>query len=242
MNARELPLEQPIRQSLPQALAGQLLDLIRSGVLKPGDRLPSETELKDGFKVGRSTVREALNGLVLVGAIEVRHGQGAYVVGQGQTAGDGLDQAVRKSITRELLEAREAVELAIARYAAIRATDDDLAELRALLDTAQAKVDAGERAFDEAARFHLLLAEAAQNEIFSRFIEMILGLLKERGEDLSATAGYERWEVGAHAEVLRAVASGDGEGAQRAMARHLADMRRIHFGGWEQFQADAAAE
>jgi GntR family transcriptional repressor for pyruvate dehydrogenase complex len=208
---------------------------MEDGSLAVGDQLPSEAELKSQFGVGRSTIREALNGLVLIGAIEVRHGQGAFVLHT--SAAGRLDAAVRAGVTRELLEAREAVELAIARLAAQRATQTDIKQLHALLDRAEARIEAEGAAVDEAARFHLLLAEASQNEIFVRFIEQILYLLQERGEDMRSAEGYGQWELGAHRDLLAAVASGNGERAQLAMTHHLRDMRSILFDGWTTFAA-----
>ena len=240
MTGDELKFQQPVRRSLPQAVAQQILALIRDGTLGPGDRLPSEADLKERFGVGRSTIREALNGLVLIGAIEVRHGQGAFVLrdaSSGSASAGVLDEAVRSSVTRELLEAREAVEVSIARIAAERATEDDLAALSGLLEHAEQQVAETGSAVDDAARFHLLLADAAKNEIFSQFVEMILGLLQDRGEDISKADGYGTWELEAHRAVLAAVASGNGERAHRAMARHLADMRIISFEGWDVFRA-----
>ena len=233
---KKLPIEQPIRESLPQIVARQLLGLINSGALNPGDQLPPEPELRAQFGVGRSTIREALNGLVLVGAIEVRHGQGAFVLANHLDKATALDAAVRRSVTNELLEAREAMELTIARLAAERATQSDIIALRRLLDEADQKVHAGGVAFEEAAQFHLLLAEAAQNELFASFVEMILGYLSERGVDLSADHDYNVWELDAHRRVLDAVASGDGDLAQAAMAQHLSDMREIHSVGWASFR------
>lgn len=236
MSAKELPIDQPVRESLPQIVARQLLDLINSGALKPGDQLPSEPDLRAQFRVGRSTIREALNGLVLIGAIEVRHGQGAFVLANHFDKAAALDAAVRRSVTNELLEARDAMELTIARLAAERATESDLTALRQLLDDAERKIQAGGVAFEEAARFHLLLAEAAQNELFASFVEMILGYLSERGVDLSASPEYNIWELAAHRHVLDAVASKDGERAQNSMREHLQDMREIHTAGWSSFQ------
>jgi GntR family transcriptional regulator, transcriptional repressor for pyruvate dehydrogenase complex len=233
---RDLKIEPPTRQNLAQHVARQLLAAIQSGILAPGDRLPSETELQQRFRVGRSTIREALNGLVLLGAIEVRHGQGAIVIGHGGSAGNGLQQAVQRAVTAELLEAREVTETAIARLAAERATDDDLTELGKLLDRHERRLRDEGAAIEEAARFHLLLAEAAQNEIFSEFIQMLLGLFRERGELLREGTGYAEWELEAHRDVLEAVRSGSGERAQRAMARHLQDMRVILLQGWDVFR------
>lgn len=240
MKSADLPIEQPIRQSLPQVVAQQLLELIRSGVLAPGQQLPSEVELKDQFGVGRSTIREALNGLVLVGAIEVRHGQGAFVLRNRPDMLGGLDEAVRRSVTEELFEAREAMELASARLAAERATEQDLQAIRDLLEQAEVKVNETGGAVEEASRFHLLIAEAAHNNLFVKFIEMILGDLNERGEDLSLADGYGQWELEAHGEVLDAISSGSGQQGQRAMVRHLNDMREISFSGWDSFRARSA--
>src|SRR5689334_14692779 len=99
----------PVRpQKLGERVAAQLLEQVRSGRLAPGDRMPSERELMAAFAVGRSTVREALNGLALLGVVDIRHGQGAFVVGA-PPAGEGpgaISQALAKGVTRDLLEAR----------------------------------------------------------------------------------------------------------------------------------------
>lgn len=241
--SESLPVTRPVRQSLAQVVASQLLELIRDGTLREGQKLPTETELKKRFGVGRSTVREALNGLVLIRAIEVRHGQGAFVLpgmAAGASADHGsLDSAIRAGVTQELLEAREANEVAIARYAAERATEEDLEALRNVLEAAEASIQREGAAVKESAKFHLVLAEAAQNEIFAAFIRMILGDLRERGEDLRELRDYSEWELNAHRLIYDAVASGSGERAQREMARHLADMRQILLSGWEQFRVSA---
>jgi DNA-binding FadR family transcriptional regulator len=240
MSLSDLRIDPPPRQSLSQVVAHQLLALIRAGSLSPGQQLPSEAELKERFGVGRSTVREALNGLVLIGAIEVRHGQGAFVL-PGQTSmADKVDEAVRTAVTHELLEAREAIELVIARLAAERATEEDLRALRDLLDAAETRVRATGAAVEEGARFHLLIAEAAHNDVFVEFIQMILGPLNERGEDLSAADGYGAWEITAHRELLAGISTGVGEEGQQAMARHLGDMREILFSGWAAFRSRTA--
>lgn len=228
-------IEPPVRRNLAQAVASQLMELITSGQLKSGERLPSETELKERFGVGRSTIREALNGLVLLGAIEVRHGQGAVVIGAPAREQSALDGALRSAMNSELLEAREVMEIAIARFAAERGEEDDFRQLDELLTRAEEKVRAEGVAIPEATEFHLLLAEAAGNQIFAEFQQSIMPLLAQRGDELREE-GYAEWEVGAHRAVYDAVASGDAERAGRAMARHLQDMRAILRDGWPAFR------
>ena len=227
-------IQPPIRQNLAQAVARQLLDLIQSGALAVGERLPTETVLMDQFEVGRSTIREALNGLVLLGAIEVRHGHGAVVVRRPDSH-DGLANALRDSLASDLLEARRAVELAIAERAAERAEDEDLAALRALLDEAERKVHAEGAAVKEAVEFHHVLAQASGNPIFIEFVQMILGLLSERGETLKPESGYALWEIEMHRRLYAAVASGNPVRARGEMERHLTDMQEILKDGWDTY-------
>lgn len=73
----KLALSPVTRRKLTETVAEQLLDAIRE--LPPGTRVPSERELTRELGVGRSTVREALNGIAMLGIVEIRHGQGVFV-------------------------------------------------------------------------------------------------------------------------------------------------------------------
>jgi GntR family transcriptional repressor for pyruvate dehydrogenase complex len=235
-----LGIEPPQRRpNLAQTVAQQLLELIEKRGLGTGDKLPSEMEMKDAFGVGRSTIREALNGLVTLGVIEVRHGHGAFVIGEppATTSPETVDAAIRSSVDADLLEARAAMEVAIAEYAAQRADEDDLAAIRECLANAGVQIANGGGGVEEGGRFHLLIAEAARNAICSQFIRMILSKMGERGLALAAEDGYPEWELAAHHVVFEAISSGDSERARRAMARHLRDMQMIHAEGWQRFHS-----
>jgi GntR family transcriptional regulator, transcriptional repressor for pyruvate dehydrogenase complex len=238
MSPAPLNIAPPARRpNLAQSVAQQLLELIHKRELAAGDKLPSEMELKEAFGVGRSTVREAINGLVALGVVEVRHGHGAFVCADPTPSPETVDAAIRGGVTRDLLEARAAMEVAIAQYAAERADDEDLEAIRQCLRSAEEEIAQGGGAVEEAGRFHLLLAEAARNQICCEFIRMILSMMEERGVALSEHEGYPEWELEAHRGIFEAVSSGDGERARRAMARHLSDMQTIHTEGWHHFVA-----
>jgi GntR family transcriptional repressor for pyruvate dehydrogenase complex len=232
----QLHIEPAGRQKLAQIVAHRLLELIESGTLQEGDRLPSESELKERFAVGRSTIREALNGLVLLGAVEVRHGQGAVVVGPPR-ADSGLEAALRTARDADLIEVRRALETAIAEAAAVRGTDDDLAEVRALLDEAERHLAEEGSAVVESVGFHLRLAEATGNPFFIRFIEFSGELMSERGERLRSARGYANWELRMHRRLYEAIASRDPERARAEMESHLEDAREIILHGWDAFRA-----
>ena len=97
-----------------EQIAERLADDIRSGVLAPGERLPSERDLARTLEVSRASVREALASLALQGVVETRHGAGTFVVGlpPSEPPHDASPSAV--------LEARLALEPAVARLAAAR--------------------------------------------------------------------------------------------------------------------------
>lgn len=232
----ELPIERASRQNLAQVVAHQLLDLITSGRLREGDQLPSEAELKQRFGVGRSTVREALNGLVLLGAVEVRQGQGAVVVGPPAPKG-GLDAALRTARDADLIEVRRAVEPAIAEIAAERATKDHLAEIRAVLKEGARRLAEEGAAVSQSVGFHLCLAEATGNPFFIRFIELSGEVMSERGESLRRTEGYAEWELRMHHRLYDAISVRDPARARAEMERHLDDASEIIVDGWDAFRA-----
>jgi DNA-binding FadR family transcriptional regulator len=179
--------------------------------------------------VGRSTVREALNGLAMLGVIEIRHGQGAFVAQDpGRTSAPEVAAALAKGVTCDLLEARRPVETEIARLAALRRTPADLAEIEAVLDRHEHALAAGRPAGRWSARFHLQLSEAAHNEVLAGFVASFVKLLVERGPALEALGGYREWELGEHRRLYEAVRAGDPELAARRMQAHLEQVEAYH--------------
>src|SRR5215204_5072864 len=120
-------------RTLSQAVTEAILDRIRAGEYRPGDRLSTEKGLMEQFGVGRNVVREAVQGLVAMGLVDVRPGRGAVVIGvdtsramdPGTVAALLLDQTVD-----DLNEFRAVIEVEIATRAAARATPADVTRLR----------------------------------------------------------------------------------------------------------------
>jgi GntR family transcriptional regulator, transcriptional repressor for pyruvate dehydrogenase complex len=225
-----LSLTPPSRRKLTQTVAEQLLNEIRRRRLAPGTRMPSERELMQALNVGRSTVREALNGLVMLGVIEIRHGQGAFVTERprSQAEPEAIAAALAKGVTRDLLEARRPVEIEMARLAAERRTAADLSEIEAVLDAHQrARTD--QQAARSSARFHRLLAQAAHNEVLAGFVASYQKLLAERGPLLEEQIeGYREWELAEHRRLHEAVRDGDAELAAKRMRAHLTEVAKLH--------------
>ena len=162
----DLLIQHAPRKKLAETVAQQILEAVRD--LPPGTRLPPERELTKRMSVGRSTVREALNGLAMMGVVEIRHGQGVFVAEQPSIAAGAAERSLPpREVTDELLEARRIVEVELVRLAAERRTEEDLTAMQTLLDRHRADLEAGRGPIMQASQFHLLVADAAKNQILA---------------------------------------------------------------------------
>jgi GntR family uxuAB operon transcriptional repressor len=218
------------------SVAQDLLTAMARGDYLPGLRLPSDRELASQLDVSRATVREAILALELIGAVEVRHGDGTYVRGPhgGVLALDGspLDVA-----PRDLIEARRAVEPVVASLAARHVAAERLAALRRDIDEAAEIV--GEpgrlpRFMRLGLRFHADLALGCGNSLLAGIVGQLVNAethplwLLVNQHALSSPAAREG-QLREHQEVLCAIASGDPGRAQRAMAGHLTSVHAVIF-------------
>jgi GntR family transcriptional repressor for pyruvate dehydrogenase complex len=215
------------RRKLTETVAEQLVAAIRE--LPPGTKVPSERELTRELGVGRSTVREALNGLAMLGIVEIRHGQGVFVSTEPPQGGEpsSITAALERGVTNEFIEARLIVEVEVARLAARRRTDEDLARLEAALAEQEARLRGDLDALvDVAAHFNVLLAEAAHNEVLSAIIQSFVALMVERGPRVYSLEGFGEWDLQEHRGLYEAVRDRDAERAARLMREHIEELAR----------------
>src|SRR5258707_8170434 len=159
------------KEGMAQTVVNRILDLVRTGNLRAGDRLPSERQLIDILDISRPSLREALRALSMLGVIESRHGGGAFVSNlEARTLLAPLDFFLSLSETNlaDTFESRRIVELEIVRKAARQATRADIDDLNGMI-AAHEKVLAdpvGFRILDS--RFHARLSAAAGNVVLKR--------------------------------------------------------------------------
>ena len=214
-----------VRPKLTEVVAQRLLEVIRG--LPEGARVPSERELKSELKVGRSTLREALHGLELLGEIEIRHGQGVFV---SKPASDerglaALTAAINQGVTHDLLEARKVIEVEVARLAGQRRTDAEVSELEAILKTHESLIDNGQSPAAAGMRFHLTVGYAAHNEILAAVMRTLRKPMFERGPSLyEDLEGFSEWELRQHTGIYLAIRDQNAGLAARRMAAHVAAM------------------
>ena len=215
---------QPANGGVAQSVVTRILDLVRTGMLRSGDRLPSERELIDILNISRPSLREAIRALSTLGVVETRHGGGAYVTDlKARTLLAPLDffLSLSQSNLADVFESRGIVEIEIVRKAAVNATAADIETLDGML-VAHEKVLAdpvGFRILD--ARFHAQLSEMAGNSVLERIAyglyNMGLDIRRRATENLALI----RRSLGEHTAIVRAIESRDSAAAAAAMAVHL---------------------
>ena len=217
--------ERAQRTRLRDTAADQILDMVVSGGLSPGERLPPERELCERLDVSRTVVREALNLLEARGLISIEHGRGAVVSGGNTDAVRdtlGLILRVRPKALWELLEMRKILEVEISGLAAVRATEEDVEAMRTRLRRMAACIDVPQGYVDADVEFHALLARGAGNGVLLTMLDPIVDLLRaSRQVSAARRPGSALRALGEHEEILRRVEEGDAEGARREMRAHL---------------------
>lgn len=205
-------------------VAEQLLGHIRSGTLKSGDQLPTEKELMQQFGVGRSSIREGLQILATLNLIESRPRTGTFIripSASEQLHVELLGPLISNFHALELLEARQMIEPAAVRLACIRATEEELDRVDALLDEHARLLASGDAVHEQAARFHVLIAECSHNQIAAQFMKSIMGLLMARGRKIERIPGYAEEEVIEHRAIAQLIRARDPEAAFAEMAAHI---------------------
>ena len=218
-----LVLEKAPRRKLAETVGQQLAEAVRD--LPPGTRVPSERELMKRLGVGRSTVREALNGLALLGLVEIHHGQGVFVAERSpeiEIEISELQRSLMKGVTREFIEARLLVEVEVARLAAERRTDADLERIKETIDALERSGDAPtEEAIESATQFNQAVAEASHNEVLAGIIDSFVQLMVERAPDLYERDDFRHWDVDEHTRIYEAIAASDPDLAAERMRDHI---------------------
>lgn len=217
-----------------QQVADQLRELILSGSLSSGDRLPPEADLAANFGVSRSTVREALRVLASRDLIRTTRGTtgGTFVsTVQFDQVSDYLETSIglmsgSDSVSvAEMLESRELLEVPSARLAAERREEDHLTAMREALEQERTS---RRRRFREDRNFHAVIVDAAANRLLSMVSEPVFRVLQAKFLSPDISQAFWKRIDRDHQKIYEAIAAGDGESAATAMHEHLVALREAY--------------
>ena len=217
------------RNKVYEEVARQIERLILKK-LQPGDKLPSERELAETLGVSRSSIRDAIRSLELMGMVEPRQGAGTIVreISSDSLANPLVNVLKRKEeLVSELLDFRKMLEPPLAARAAARVSADEISEMEEILQRQQEKQSLGEAAVAEDAEFHYSIALASGNSVVLKVLDILMDLLRGTRERSLQVEGRPQRSLAGHRRILAALKRHDAEAAKAAMRRHIEDVEEI---------------
>jgi GntR family transcriptional regulator, transcriptional repressor for pyruvate dehydrogenase complex len=222
---------EPIKRTrIPDEIADRIRALIVEGAFKKDEPLPSERDLAKRMHVSRSSVRDAIRRLEVIGLLETRHGQGTFLH---ELSVDNVVTPMASVLTfnrarqDDLMDARRAFEPAVARMAATRATAAELDAIDRILEEQRRKVRASEPTIGEDTAFHAALAQATHNPVIVGIMDTLNHLLVESRQRSLERRGRSLQSLRGHESVAQALRRHDADAAALAMHDHIDQIGRL---------------
>ena len=228
------------KQTITTQVINYILDLIKKGQVKPGERLPTEKQLTEELSVSRTCVREAIKSLESLKLISVKPKVGAVVLEPNHTTlinADYLSTSAFMQQAESLIEFRKVLELGLVSLAAEKAAESDWETMREILadqedalrmdrSTRHGSAHFYQRIGDANVRFHKAVAAATRNPLAIMVLEAISAPLSEVSRRTNEMPGVPEAGLRQHWAIYRAIRENSPEKARRAMQMHLAAAER----------------
>lgn len=219
-NFREIQIETPV-----DMIIRQIRELISSGQLNAGDKLPSERQLSEKLGVGRTYVRDAIKKLEFYGILKTLPQSGTVVAGLGITALEGLITGILKLEKRDfvsLVETRVVIEAEATRLASLRRSEQDIENIEQALEVFHEKVKLGDPAVEEDLLFHLKIAEASKNSVIKSLLLIVTPEIMQLYKELKVCSdGVSMKSYNEHQQIFDFIKNKDEKGATTSMRKHL---------------------
>ena len=225
---------EPVKKiRLYESIVKQIQKLVSTGTLKPGQKLPPERDLAEELGVSRTSIREALRALEMMGYLESRVGVGGGTYIKEMTLSNMISPFSETLLQNdefivELLEVRLVLEIEVVRLAAMRRDKGVVTRLQEAIDDMESQIENGETGLRADNAFHKVLADGAGNRVLQEFVRMCGHLLEvEREEHLRTRSDEPRRALNQHKAILEAVQNQDSEEAQRLMEEHILKISEV---------------
>lgn len=219
-----------VRTTLTAAAFEQLISYVVHGEWKAGERIPRERELCQQLGIARTSLREALKAMELIGMLDSKVGDGTFVCPRSEFLSRPLQWAFTGTDHAEfadIIEAREFLEQDLAGLAAERASEEDLLKIEAAVHNFREAMANGDPIMDLDMAFHVSVGEAAHNEVLRNAAELSRDLMKPWLMLKSLISGVPARTLKQHEAIYRAILSGDTAAARNAMHNHMEDSSQL---------------
>lgn len=220
------------RKKIYEEISDIILAEIKSGKLKPGDKLPAITKLADSYGVSQASIREALNRLKVLDVIHVKHGHGSFVNQQMPLGFEQNFEIITKADIANLLDLRKIIEVGCARGACEKAELKDLEKMENALQKMRTAVENNELGEQADYDFHMAIAEATGNPLLINLMEDVSDTMIRTMKETRRIWLYENKKsiqkiYDEHKSILKAVKDKDAEAAGSNMYRHLKELDHL---------------
>jgi len=232
-------------RTLAQGVVEHITGEIQKGILKPGDKLPTESAIMELYGVSRTVVREAISHLQAGGWVETRHGIGTFIIERKSGIGIPAESIVTVLDVLAMLELRISMEAEAAALAAQRRSEEHVARLARALGDMQRSVARGGPAVDADVQFHLVIAQATGNRYFVEILTQLGNTIIPRARvnmpqlAHDDPAAYLERVNREHEDIFNAILRQDPEAARAAMRTHLSNSRERLRRAQQQLEAAA---
>jgi GntR family transcriptional repressor for pyruvate dehydrogenase complex len=218
------------RTTLAASVFEQLISHVVNGDWKPGDRIPPERELCQQLGIARTSLREALKAMELVGMLDSRVGDGTFVCPRSEFLARPLLWAFTgtdETELRDVMEARVLLERDLAGLAAERGSEDEIAKIGDAVRAMRDSVASGTLMIEADMRFHLAVAEAAHNGVLQNAVQLLRNLMRHWINLKLLIPNVPTRVLNQHDQIYEAIRRRDAEAARAAMRKHLEDTMRL---------------
>jgi GntR family transcriptional repressor for pyruvate dehydrogenase complex len=224
------PVVPVVRTTLAASTFEQLISYVVNGAWRAGDRIPPERELCQQLGIARTSLREALKAMELIGMLDSRVGDGTFVCPRSEFLSRPLLWAFTGTDhheLRDIMEAREFLERDLAGLAAERASEGEIAAIEQTLRQMRERAAKGESILEADFAFHLAIAEAAHNEVLRNAVQLLRNLMKQWLVLKLLIPLVPGKVLKQHEAIFRAIQARDREAARAAMWTHLEETSEL---------------
>lgn len=220
------------KRKLADEVIDEIIKMIKNKELKPGDKLPNQVEFAAQLGVSRTSLREALNTLTIYGILEQRQGAGTII--KSILPAHYADQLMPPLIenpkaTKELLEARQLIEIGIVGLAAKNATKKHIKTMDVLVEEMTEALKAGriDEYSEKDIAFHFILAQASQNKVLSYLLATIRSLMEQFvQESFKVLPDLTERSLSFHSDIYKSIKNRDSRKAKLFMKKHILDIQK----------------
>lgn len=219
-----------VRTKLTSSVFEQLLSYVVGGSWKPGDRIPPERELCQQLGIARTSLREALKAMELVGMLDSRVGDGTFVCPRSEFLSRPLLWAFTGTDHEELqeiMEARTIIEENLAALAATRGTEEQIAKIGAAVQLMRDSIARGDSILDADMAFHMAVSAAAQNGVLTNAVHLLRNLMRQWIYYKLLIPDIPEIVLKRHVAIYRAISAGKPNAARTAMRSHLEETTEL---------------